>query len=113
MFYNFKQNNSGGGFDFDEEAGITHWVIVEAETEEEAIDRAEKIGLYWNGCDDGMDCPCCGDRWSNYLASSYEKPSIYGEPLTEETFSDRGLGVWMNEGKEACVHFKDGTKAWY
>jgi hypothetical protein len=113
MFYEFNQNNTGGRFDFDEEAGITHWVIVEADSESEAVRKAEEIGLYWDGCDAGMDCPCCGDRWSNYYINDSEKPEIYGEPLTKNTFKKRGLNTWMDEGREACVHFKDGTKAWY
>lgn len=29
-FWHFSQNNSGGAFDFDHLAGITHHVIIEA-----------------------------------------------------------------------------------
>jgi hypothetical protein len=31
MFYEFNQNNTGGTWAFDERAGITHVVIVEAD----------------------------------------------------------------------------------
>ena len=61
MFYHYSQNNSGGSFDFDKKAGITHHVVIEAESAEAADRKAESIGLYFDG--EG-DCPCCGERWS-------------------------------------------------
>lgn len=81
-FYTFHQNNSGGVFDHDAISGIGYNVCIEAESVADANDRAENIGLYFNGCDDERDCPCCGDRW--YSASEYdaaETPQQYGEPL--------------------------------
>lgn len=36
MFYTFNQNNSGGSFDFDKARGITHYVIIEANSVEHA-----------------------------------------------------------------------------
>lgn len=60
-FWEFTQNNSGGSFDVD--SSLTHRVVVEAASEEEAIRIGENLGIYFNGCDEGMDCPCCGDRW--------------------------------------------------
>ena len=113
MFYAFDQNNSGGIFSFDEDLGITHWVIIEADSEAEAISRAEHIGLYFNGCSSGMDCPCCGDRWSASYIKGSDQPEVDGRILTESTFKEHKFGAWMDEGKEACVHFKDGTNAWY
>ena len=61
MFYTFSQNNSGGSFDIDHM--LAHFVIIEADTAEEANTIAESVGIYFNGCDEGMDCDCCGDRW--------------------------------------------------
>lgn len=63
-FFDFSQNNSGGSFVFDEQRGITHFVIVEAMDADHANSVAENIGLYFNGCESGNDCDCCGDRWS-------------------------------------------------
>ena len=57
-FFTFYQNNSGGVFD-----GPAHYVIVEASDAEEAATRAETVGVYFNGVEDGLDCECCGDRW--------------------------------------------------
>ena len=58
MFYEFIQNNSGGTFIYDEQKGISYSVIVEADSENDAITRAEQIGLYFDG---KGDCPCCGN----------------------------------------------------
>ena len=109
-FYHLTQNNSGGGFDFDEAAGITHHVVIEADSADEAAERAEAIGCYWNGVESGADCPCCGDRW--YEPSGYdarEFPHIYSEPLG---IAQRGFG-WMKDGREIAVHYKDGRVEWY
>ncbi len=109
-FYHLTQNNSGGGFDFDEAAGITHHVVIEADSAEEATERAESIGCYWNGVARGKDCPCCGDRWrepSGYDAREF--PHIYGEPLG---IAERGFR-WMKVGRETAVHYKDGRVEWY
>ena len=62
-FY-FSQNNSGGSFSIDDAAGIGPEVWVEAEDVASANDRAETFGVYFDGCYDDTDCPCCGDRWS-------------------------------------------------
>lgn len=63
-FYKFTQNNSGGSFDVDDT--LCHRLIIEATSENSAISIAENLGCYWNGIDNEQDCPCCGDRWSNY-----------------------------------------------
>lgn len=63
-FYRFRQNNSGGSFDVDDERGIGVYVWVEACDIVHARSRAEGIGIYFDGVADGVDCECCGDRWS-------------------------------------------------
>lgn len=63
-FFEFHQNNSGGSFDIDDERGIGVNVWIEALNAADANDRAERLGIYFNGCSDGRDCDCCGDRWS-------------------------------------------------
>lgn len=62
-FFHFSQNNSGGSFVVDTEAGIAQEVVIQATSPQEANAKAEAIGLYFNGCDAGIDCNCCGDRW--------------------------------------------------
>lgn len=58
MFYEFRQNNSGGRF---LPPAIT--VFVEADSMGEANRIAERSGLYFDGAGSGRDCLCCGDRW--------------------------------------------------
>lgn len=93
-FYTYSQNNSGGGFDHDPGAGIGYEVIVEAESSEDANDRAEMIGLYFNGCAYERDCPCCGDRW--YEASDWDVSDTVPETR----------GGW---GLPSYIHYLDGT----
>lgn len=97
-FFTFGQYNSGGSFDHDPEAGIGYNVCVEARDAADAKARAEQIGVYFNGCDTGMDCPCCADRWFDCLDDSdgTEEPEKYGEPLK---------GGW---GIPSYVHYLDG-----
>jgi hypothetical protein len=66
-FYSFRQNNSGGFFK-ELENGMFH-LIVEADSEEEANEIAQENGVYFDGCKEGLDCECCGDRW--YSTTSY------------------------------------------
>ena len=62
-FFEIGQNNSGGSFDTDK--FLCHRLIIEADSAEEADKFAEDhLGVYFNGCSNGMDCSCCGDRWS-------------------------------------------------
>lgn len=63
-FYEFSQNNTGGSFVTDSK--LCHRLIIEASSASEASDIAEDLGCYWDGVEDGSDCPCCGDRWHNY-----------------------------------------------
>jgi hypothetical protein len=89
-FFTYYQNNSGGGFDYDEDRGIAHYVIVEADDADEANKLAESHGLYFDGCDDGRDCDCCGDRW--YRASDHnasDLPEVYGDTPEDAAAEDR------------------------
>jgi hypothetical protein len=87
MFYTYRENNSGGEF-----YGPALYVIIEADSPEEANERAvAEAGLYFNGVADGIDCPCCGDRWaekgSNCIGDS--APMLNGErEVSEESEPD-------------------------
>jgi len=114
MFFTYNQNNSGGGFAYDEKRGISHYVIIEADDAVEANDKAEGIGLYFDG--DG-DCPCCGDRWcASDKTDGTEFPSVYdeiiewGENVQETMPGGQFMIKWMN-GYEGFVHYKNGDIA--
>lgn len=59
QFYEFRQNNSGGYFDVNK--NVSTLVVIEATSEQDAIDRLQPLIE-----DQSPSCSCCGDRWSNY-----------------------------------------------
>ncbi len=59
--YVYRQNNSGGYI-----IKPAKFIIVEAENESAALDKAKEAGLYLDGVSRGIDCSCCGDRWSDF-----------------------------------------------
>ena len=108
-FWTFDQNNSGGSFDFDEKSGITHYVIIEASSKSDAVKRAYDIGIYFDGCAEGRDCPCCGDRWHEpWGDDGDDAPLLYGQPLSKATGFQ-----WMPDGKEIAVHYADERIEWF
>lgn len=74
--YEFDQTNSGGHFHEDDK--LCHKIYIEANSSEHACDIAESIGIYFDGCDLGIDCSCCGDRWSRpYESDALTFPYAY------------------------------------
>lgn len=110
MFYEYHQNNSGGRFTSG--YGLASIVIIEADSSEEADFIAESIGIYFDGCMDGRDCDCCGDRWYPQAngwsgVEGDEVPTIYGQDVSDGVYSDKyGIG-WTDP--YGYVHYKDGT----
>lgn len=98
-FYTYSQNNSGGFFQKEENA-IAEVVVIEAKTASGANLKAKEIGIYFNGCQDGSDCDCCGDRWYEVDDSDgYDVPSLYGSPITKGN----------NSFRDTCyVHYLNG-----
>jgi epoxyqueuosine reductase QueG len=110
-FFEFNQNNTGGSFDFDEKRGISHWVIIEAANAQQANERAESIGLYFNGCDDGVDCSCCGDRWYPQYdeKDGTAEPTIYGEKVERlSKFPQKDFNHKWMKGPEGFIHYLAG-----
>lgn len=101
MFYTFSQNNSGGDFDIDDK--VAEWVIIEADSADEANDIAEGVGIYFDGCENGYDCDCCGDRWyRQYDYEGTETPEIYGRPVV-------GEGHFGYLRRNAIIYYKNGV----
>ncbi len=116
-FFTFNQNNSGGEFVLNEDAGLTHYVIIEAPDAEAADAKLESLGGYFDGVEEGQDCSCCGDRWWRaWPEHGDEAPAIYGRPAVEDVsrpYSRQFLTRhWMPPGKELCVHYADGRRVW-
>lgn len=100
MFYEFRQNNSGGVL----ENNLLS-VIVEASSPDEAREIALiHTPVYFNGCDDGTDCPCCGDRWSDYLNEGHSQPAMYGETDKDKWNSS----IWKPGTVSVKIYYKDG-----
>ena len=114
MFFNFRQNNSGGSFDFDKERGISVNVIIEAPNPDVANIRAEFKGLYFDGCSKGIDCSCCGDRWySVYSDDGTEQPTVYEIPVVDikngHDHDNNEIHKWMKkDSPDVFVHYEDG-----
>jgi hypothetical protein len=107
-FFRFCQNNSGGSFSLTN--NLTHHVIVEAHDHIHANARFEELGGYFNGCADGLDCDCCGDRWSRVWKDDGEpEPIVYGKP--PEPTSEPYMGI--PTGRQIVVHYLDGTSKWF
>jgi len=105
-FFTFRQNNSGGSFDISET--VAHNVIIEAHSAKEANAHAEDIGIYFDGCETGADCNCCGDRWYAAWEDGTDTPLIYGE--SPELCND----MFAKEGQPVChVYYLDGSKTTY
>jgi hypothetical protein len=84
-YYTFYQNNSGGAWYKDDK--LDEYVIIEAKNANKANERATtEMDIYFNGCANGWDCTCCGDRWTEVDEyDGYDVPSIYGGPIDEKT----------------------------
>lgn len=105
MFYTYNQNNSGGRFVENKRTGIGQYVIIEADTADDANYRAEQIGIYFEGTGDDIDCPCCGDRWFPiYNNDGQPSPQIYGENVENGIYETSC--VW---GVNGYIHYKDGS----
>lgn len=106
-FYHFHQNNSGGSFKINDDVAIN--VIIEATSAAQANGRAQEIGIYFDGCDSGEDCSCCGDRW--YRVDDGDgtlTPSIY------KTHPEEYKCATTKPGQPVCHLYRiDGTKVTY
>lgn len=106
MFYTYNQNNSGGIFIVDKRVG--QYVIIEAKNHKEADKLAEeKAGIYFDGCETGEDCECCGDRW--YRAEwacdrDSDEPLIYGKTIEEFKKKPR---FTVSDSIHIYIYYKD------
>ena len=112
MFFTFTQNNSGGSF-----IGPAHYVVVEAPSAHVANALVIAHGLYFNGCEEGYDCECCGDRWHSVDDSDGTKyPQVYGEGIgvaLETALKMYGNWSDFNRIPQISVFYLDGTRKDY
>lgn len=117
-WYMFDQNNSGGSFRVNDD--VTVYVLIQAASVKEANIKAEDIGIYFDGCSNGWDCDCCGDRWheAHGAMDSFVTFGSYRDdyPRTEHAnVRDYAQAVadddtWADKGKPSViVYYADGT----
>lgn len=94
-WYRFRQNNSGGTF---QPPAIV--VNIEARSAYEANARAIFLGICFDGCAQGVDCDCCGDRW--YPANEADAES--SEPTEEVHYIN-----WATDDVPAAVNLALGV----
>lgn len=106
-YFHFSQNNNGGSFDVSDK--VAHHVFIQARSAAEANRLAGDVGIYFNGCESGADCDCCGDRWSEvWDDEGGEMPLIYG--ADPATYDD----LFTEPGQPVChVYHLDGSKTTY
>ncbi len=92
-FYIVDQQNSGGSFVVNE--NVCHRIVIEANSESEATSKAEELGCYWNGCNSGVDCPCCGDRWYGVDIVELDKWKEQGYPVSVYNIYDNPEDRWF------------------
>jgi hypothetical protein len=107
-FYIFYQNDCFGSFVIDTLKGITHCLLIEASSVQQAYDRAIEIGLYFGGVSKGIDSNSCGDRWAfepfdnSFVKSVEEWQDLLIQDMTTLSYKLRSEHVYS-------VHFLDGT----
>lgn len=109
-WFEFRQNNSGGSFDYTDDVGRS--VFIQARSSAEANEIAENKGVYFNGCDAGWDCECCGDRWYKVWSNddgTEDMPQDYVYPAGKVDFAlmDTKPG---ESARYSVFHFYDGTR---
>jgi hypothetical protein len=99
-FFEYVQNNSFGEFHVSE--NTAPYVIIEASDASAANVRAEGLGIYFHGCENGLDCPCCGDRWNEaWKDDGSEVPTLYGTHVLDQVGRNR---------YDLIIHYLDGRK---
>jgi hypothetical protein len=116
-WYEYRQNNSGGVFEHSDD--VSNYVLIEASSVDGANSKAESIGIYFYGCDSGIDCDCCGDRWSQqyeaktefktyrfgggeYGATTHTDVKGYAQALANNDY-------WAGSKPAVIVYFADGS----
>lgn len=95
----YVQNNSGGHFEVND--NVCRQVYIEASSINDAEAKAEALGIYYDGCEKGLDCPCCGDRW--YGADELKSSTKELEELVQELADKYGWTV-----PDARLFYADG-----
>ena len=97
-FYTFFQNNPSGEWHYH----MGYAVVIEAEDAEQANEKAEEIGIYFDGTKCGRDCPCFGDRWDRVDEHCAVELEGLEKRKEELKLYQKGFGM------ESYVRYNDG-----
>lgn len=119
-WYEFGQNNTEGSFEVTDK--LCHRLFIQATSSDAATAIAESMGVYFDGCDDGRDCPCCGDRWYRISSDDFidaaeleDRLKSYGPevaedaPRTIETYAQLLADKFGWTKPDARLFYADGT----
>ena len=95
MFFTASQNNTYGRFTVNNEEGVGHYIIIEADD----YRTADRKLFEMEGVTNLGSCPCCGDRWYGVDEDGTDTPTVYGDDVV---FVD-------DETANTFVHYTDGT----
>lgn len=118
FWFEYRQNNSGGRFITDDD--VAKYVLIQETDAGPANHKAEQVGIYFDGCNQGWDCDCCGDRWNevgdplddfstsdyknNWTRKVHDNVIDYAKAIAAgDTFSHKGEN-------SVIVYFADGHK---
>jgi hypothetical protein len=105
VFFAFRQNDSGGWFQ--REPDIDHTVVIEAYDRDDAVRRAESLGLYFDGYG---DCECCGPRWDEPGNDGDEQPVVWGDPVQNLSAEQKNPDADTYPWNQVVVHYLDGRR---
>ena len=114
-WYEFDQNNSGGFFEMNDDVSIK--VFIQSENAAGANQKAEEVGIYFDGCEDGIDCDCCGDRWyragdplDSFKTYFWRKENTEYDNISDYVQAIANDSMWAKVGKPVViVYFADGS----
>ena len=98
--YIYEQNNSGGAFEGVRDTYTKDISILPVRKEDSIIERYVDLAVsdieiiprevYFDGVEEGIDCPCCGNRWSRLDEDYSSKEEVYIFD-TEEEYKEYNL----------------------
>lgn len=108
-WFKYDQNNSGGKFIVNK--NVCHRVFIEAENSQLADNIAERLGIYFDGVDSGIDCECCGDRW--YGSDEINLPHRWDDGISFnniEQYAQYLSDHYGSTSPDSMIYYLDGTK---